>query len=109
MAKVCCQHHRDRNLSPVMIHFGENSLGKQYICAVCSGVRVFNTGKIVSLKGQYGFIDGQKDNFFFHFSNLSYDFAPYIGMIVSFEASFLEDNRVQAINVKPFKEEKNGY
>jgi len=109
VAKICCQHHQDRNLLPVMIHFGEITLGKQYICAVCSGVRIFNIGEIVSMKGQYGFVDGQKDNFFFHFSNLAYDFAPYVGMMVSFEVSFLEDNKIQAINVKPFKGGKNGY
>ena len=69
----------------------------------------FNIGEIVSLKGQYGFVDGKKDNFFFHFSNLAYDFTPHVEMMVSFEVSFLEDNKIQAINVKPLKGGKNGY
>lgn len=110
MGKVYCQQHRDRDLRPVMIHFGKSSLGRQYICAVCSGVRVFSAGQIVSLKpeGRFGFISGEKENVFFHFSNLAYDFKPYEGMLVTYEVSFLEDNRVQAINVKPLNGGKNG-
>ncbi len=111
MAKIHCQHHQDSNLDPVMIHFGDNGLGRQYICAVCSRVRVFNVGEIVSLSpsGQYGFISGQKENFFFHFSNLASEFTPQKGMTVSFEISFLENNRIQAIGVEPLKGENNGY
>lgn len=110
MEKIYCQQHRDKNLLPVMIHFGKSSLGQQYICAVCSGVRVFNTGKIVSLKPEsgYGFISGKKENVFFHFSNLARAFEPCVGMSVSFEVSFLEDGRVQATNVKPLNGGKNG-
>jgi len=93
-----------------MIHFGDNSLGKQYICAVCSGVRVFNSGGIISLnpKEGYGFITGERENVFFHFSNFAYDFKPRIGMGVSYEVSFLEDNRIQAINVRPLNGGENG-
>lgn len=103
MTKIICKNHQNRNLSPVMIHFSKNSLGKQYICAICSGVRVFNTGKIVTLnlEKKYGFIDGEKENFFFHFSNLAYNFVPLKGMKVSFEVSFLDESRIQAIKIKP--------
>jgi len=103
MNKIYCQHHNDKNLLPTMIRFGVNSLGKQYICAVCSGVRVFNTAQIVSLnfKGHYGFIAGKKENIFFHFSKLAYRFKPRTGQTVSYEVSFLEDGRLQAINLKP--------
>ena len=103
MKQVICPRHSDKNLKPVMIYFAKGSLGWQYICAVCSGVRVFNTGKIYKISGQYGFISGRKDGFFFHFSNLAYDFKPYVGLVVSFEVSFLDNGRVQAINVKPVK------
>ncbi len=109
MAEVHCPHHQESNLSPAMIYFGDNVLGKQYICAVCSRVRVFNTGEIVSFSpvGRYGFISGQKENFFFHLSNCVSGFIPEKGMTVSFEISFLEDNRVQAIMVKPLRGEND--
>ena len=111
MAKVHCQHHQASNLEPVMIYFGDKGLGNQYICAVCSRVRVFNTGEIVSLSptGQYGFISGAKENFFFHFTNLASDFVPKKLMRVSFEISFLEDNKVQAIEVRLLKGGNNGH
>ena len=104
MNKVICQHHRDKNVKPTMIYFGKNSLGKEYICAVCSGIRAFNTGEIVKIKpeGQYGFIDGIKGDIFFHFSNLTYDLKVHEGMQVSYEVSF-EDDRIQAINIKSLK------
>lgn len=104
MNKIICQHHQDKNVKPTMIYFGKNSLGKEYICAVCSGIRTFNTGKIIKIKpeSQYGFINGIKDNIFFHFSNLAYDFRFHKGMPVSYEVSF-ENNRIQAVNIKPFK------
>lgn len=103
MAQVYCKQHKDKNLFPVMIYFGDNSLGREYICAVCSGVRVFNTGEIISLKSGYGFINNQKDNIFFHFSNLADDFEPYLGQKVSYEVSFIEHKtkKIQAINVRP--------
>jgi len=108
MGKVYCQHHKDKELMPAMIYFGDNSIGKQFICAVCSGVRVFNVGEIVSLKNQYGFIKGKKEDIFFHFSNLAYDYKVYSGMKVSFEISFLENDRLQAINIKPANGGNNG-
>ncbi|MDP2646310.1 MAG: cold shock domain-containing protein [Desulfobacterales bacterium] len=103
MAKVYCPHHRVSNVQPVMIYFGESSLGKQYICAVCSGVRVFNCGPILSFnpEKQFGFINGTKSNVFFHMSNLSYDFRFHVGMDVSYEIAFLENDRIQAVNIKP--------
>lgn len=109
MTKVTCPNHRDRNLSPMMIHFRKGSLGREYVCAVCSGVRVFNTGQIIQVQGQYGFISGKKENVFFHFSNRAYTFKLYVGMRVCFEVTFLDDGRLNAINVKPFKGGKNGY
>ena len=109
MTKVTCPNHKDKNLSPVMIHFRKGSLGREYVCAVCSGVRVFNTGQIIKLKGPYGFIGGEKNNAFFHLSNCTHDFKPYLGMLVNFEISFIDDGRTQAINVKPLRGEKNGY
>lgn len=109
MAEVYCPHHKQSNRSPAMIHFGDNELGRQYICAACSRVRVFNTGEILSFSpaDRYGFISGRKGNFFFHVSNLASDFVPEKGMPVSFEVSFLEDGRVQAIRVKQLEGEND--
>ena len=102
MAKIHCTHHQEKGLNPSMIHFGESSLGtRQYICAVCSRVRELGVGEIVLLKAGYGFISGPRENIFFHFSNLGYDFRPILGARVSFELAFLENDRVQAIDVRP--------
>jgi len=113
MRSVYCQHHRERKLLPVMIYFNNGSLGKEYICAVCSGVRTFNTGKIVSIVPEcgYGFISGVKENIFFHFSNLAYDIRLHKGMAVSYEIEFLEDRKFnyQATNIRPLNGGKNGY
>ena len=102
MNKPICQNHRDQNVKSAMIYFGKNSLGKEYICAVCSDIRTLNTGKIIGIKpeGQYGFINGVKNNIYFHFSKLAYDFSFHKGMPVSYQVSF-ENDRVQAVNVKP--------
>ncbi len=108
MAKVFCQNHQDQNLQPAMINFTASSLGRQYVCCVCNCVRVFNTGKITTINGQYGFISVEKTNFFFHFKNLAYSFIPSPGMPVRFEVSFLEDGRTQAVKIKPIKGENNG-
>jgi len=100
MAKILCSHHQ--NVKPIMIHFGESSLGtRQYICAVCSRVREVGMGKIISIKGSYGFISGPKENFFFHLNNLAYRFTPSLGLWVSFEVQFLEDGKNQAMNIQP--------
>jgi hypothetical protein len=100
MAKIFCPHHQ--NLMPVMIPFGISSLGtRQYICAVCSRVREFARGRIISFEGSYGFINGLKENFFFHLSNLAYGFNPSVGLCVSFEVQFLANGRIQAINIQP--------
>ncbi len=109
MAKVHCPHHKQSNLSPAMVYFGDNELGRQYICAVCSSVRVFNTGEVLSFSpaDRYGFISGRKENFFFHVSNLGSNFVPEKGMMVFFEVSFLENGRVQAIRVKPLQGEND--
>ncbi|MCD6306451.1 MAG: hypothetical protein J7M32_09205 [Deltaproteobacteria bacterium] len=105
MARVYCKQHKDR--MPVMIPFHRNSLGQEYICAVCSAVRVFNTGQIVNIvsKGRYGFIKGEKENIFFSFRNLAIPFTPRIGMIVSYEIAFLDDpvKKYHAIDVSPAK------
>ena len=110
MGKAYCWQHKDRALTPVMIHFGECSLGKQYICAVCSGIRVFNSGMIISLNPEkgFGFIGGVKDNIFFHFSKVAYDFHFHKGMSVFYEVDFLEDGRIQAVNIKPLNRGENG-
>ncbi|MBN2373966.1 cold shock domain-containing protein [bacterium] len=107
MARLFCKNHQDQNLNPLMIQFGESALGKEYICCVCSSVRVLNEGTILSLNGNYGFISGGKKNFFFHFNNLAYGFTPFLGMRVEFEVCYLEDGRNQAVNIKP-KGGKNG-
>ena len=111
MTKVVCEHHRDRKIKPVMICFGRNSLGKQYICAVCSGVRQFNSGRIISFDPvkRFGFINGVKENIYFHFNNLAYDFRSHKGMLVSYEIQFLDGDRKQAINIKPSDGGENGY
>jgi len=109
MEKVVCTCHADKMLKPVMIHFGRNSLGKQYVCAVCSAVRQFNSGRIVSLntdKG-FGFINGVKENVFFHFSNLDSDFRLRKGMFLFYEIQFLADGKIQAINITPSDGGKN--
>ena len=92
-----------------MIYFGQNGLGRQYICARCSRVRVLNSGPIVSFKPQrkFGFIHADKKNIYFHFSNLAHDFHLYTGMEVSYEVAFLENGETQAINVKPVAGGKN--
>lgn len=100
MARIFCSHHSD--LKPLMIHFGNSSRGtEQYICAVCSRVREFGLGKVISLKDSYGFISGREENLFFHSRNLAYRFTPSLGLSVSFEVEFLEDGKIQAINVRP--------
>lgn len=110
MAKVHCQRHE--GVKPVMIPFHRNSLGQEYICAVCSAVRVFDSGEIVNIvpKGHYGFIKGEKENVFFSFQNLAVPFTPRIGMIVSYEISFLDDpvKKYHAIDVSPMKGGGNG-
>ena len=110
MGKVFCTDHLIKNRKPVMIHFGKNSLGEQYVCAVCSAVKQFNSGRIVSLnpEKQFGFINGVKGNIFFHFSNLSSDFSLQKGMILSYEIQFLEGDEIQAINITPANGGKNG-
>lgn len=100
MPRIFCPHHQ--NLVPVMIPFGISSMGtRKYICAVCSRVGEFAKGKIISFKGSYGFVGGLKENFFFHLSSLAYGFNPSVGLFVSFEVQFLENGKVQAINVRP--------
>ena len=110
MGKVLCTEHANKMFKPVMIHFGRNSLGKQYVCAVCSAVRQFNSGRIVSLntdKG-FGFINGVKENIFFHFSNLASDFRLRKEMLLSYEIQFLADGKIQAINITPSNGGENG-
>jgi hypothetical protein len=86
-----------------MIECGENGLGRQYICAVCSGIRVFNVGVVSEVKKTFGRIIAKKANFFFHFKNLGFNFNPQVGTEVFFEVSFLEDGRHHAVNVKPLR------
>ena len=113
MAKIFCpeKHNKWVTKNPLMIEIGENGLGKEYICCICRTKRVFNTANIltVNLLNKYGFIEGQKDNFFFHFSNLEGNFIPKKGMPVSFEVVFLGGgkHKFQAINIKPLQEMNN--
>jgi len=109
MGKVQCQYHQEKGIKPVMIPFGTNSLGTtEYICAVCSRIRHFGVGEVLSYKQGYGFIKGSRQNFFFHHSNLAYPCQPTTGMQVSFELLFMENDRVQAVHVKPYNGQIGG-
>ena len=57
--------------------------------------------KEIAIKDGSVIITTRKENIFFHTSNLSHSFIPFKGMYVDYELSFLEDSRVQAVNVRP--------
>ncbi len=113
MAKVHCQEKHNHWLSkpPAMIAIGENGLGKEFICCVCRTKRIFNTAEILTVNypERYGFIKGGKDNFYFHFSDLAWNFRPEIEIAVSFEIVFLGGgkHKFKAIDIKPSKEKSH--
>lgn len=104
----CLRKHKTNQVAPVMICFGDNSLGRQYICAVCSDVRVFNKARVIYLNDEkkFGFIKGIKNNIYFRFSNRAYDFKLFKGILLSYEVEFLSGDNNQsehAINIKPLE------
>lgn len=98
-----CKH---LSKAPVMIPGGRTWLGTKYYCCVCAGTRVFNRARIVEMQPvkKFGFIQGEKENFFFHFSDCrdDFDFIPHKGMLVDFEVVFLKDktHSYKAVNIK---------
>lgn len=47
LGHVICEHHGDRK--PRMIKIKKNTLGQDYICAVCTRIRTFNQGIVISV------------------------------------------------------------
>lgn len=98
MNKVICRQHGD--LRPVMVHFNDNSYGKEYICLRCNGVRALGRGRITEVHDTFGrIISSGGMSLFFHVKNFRAPFTPEAGQEVAYEVGFMGD-RIQAMDIR---------